>query len=93
MGQVRGKIWITRSHGNNIAGSYALYGTEGIIDNSVVYMQNMYNVFPNNVGEKVRVVMETAKRGCDSGRLKANFLSGSGGILPYILAKIDGGTN
>lgn len=93
MGEIRGKIWITRSYGNDIAGSYALYGTEGVTDNSVMYMQNMYNVFTTNRGEKVRLVMETAKRGCDSGRLKANFLSGSGGVFPYWLARIDGGTN
>ena len=56
-------------------------------------MQNMYNVFTWNKDVKVALVWQTATRFCFSSRLKVNFLSGSGGVFPYWLARIDGGTN
>ena len=56
-------------------------------------MQNMYNVYTWNKNEKVRLVMQTAKRPCEERRFKVNFLSGATGVFPYWLARIDGGTN
>lgn len=56
-------------------------------------MQNMYTVFAYSVSEKRDLVLKTAQRNCDDNRLKVNYLSGSGGVMPYHLAKIDGGTN
>jgi hypothetical protein len=37
--------------------------------------------------------MKTAKRDCDQNRMKVNFLSGSVGVFPYWLAKIDDAPN
>jgi hypothetical protein len=37
--------------------------------------------------------MNTANAACSPNRMKVNFLSGSGGVMPYWLAKIDGAPN
>jgi len=37
--------------------------------------------------------MTTANLACSSTRMKVNFLSGSGWVLPFWFAKMDGGPN
>lgn len=70
-----------------------MYGAEGEVTDRFTILQNMYNVYTWNIGEKVRKVKSNALTQCVNNKLKVNFLSGSGGVLPYWLAKTDGSPN
>lgn len=69
-------------------------GNGGITDLPNIYLQNMYNVYTWSIGEKVNKVKNTAFNvACSNTRMKVNFLSGSGGVLPYWFAKWDNQPN
>ena len=96
VGELRGKVWIVSGKGYDIPGTYPLYGRQEqtAADTPEAYMQKVSNYgIDMGLGKKLDLVMETAQKNCENNRLKVNQLSGSSEVLPFQLAKMDGGPN
>jgi hypothetical protein len=97
VGEIRGKAWVFGGIGVNFGNTYVMNGVDGndgISDSDYIYLQNLYQMYTWTVSKKVDKVKNTAFNvGCNDVRMKVNFLSGSGGVQPYWLAKWDGQPN
>ena len=95
VGELRGKVWIFNGLGITFKeDTFVMNGVMGITNTEAIYLQNYWEVYPENITQKVQFSKQTAfDVDCEATRMKINFLSGSVGISPFLLAKHEQGPN